>query len=251
MQIARSLKTGRSMNVESKAQKILELAEQIENFRFCSPSADPDEQDAVVYGLKYLAKRFIGYARKLQNPDIQNSIREINTDIENNIYEAYNLRSDLQVVIDDIREFLSDSPGEFSALQNEYIDSSLIEELSRIQSKNYDLTKVVQFCKEINGTYSAGYFISLALLIRALINHIPPIFGQQTFQQVVSQATKSRKELFKQLDDVARDVGDLHSHDTIRHKENLPTKKQLEPFKPNIEFLLQEIINKLHEDEIS
>jgi hypothetical protein len=59
---------------------------------------------------------------------------------------------------------------------------------------------------------------------------------------VVSQVSKSRRELFKPLDDVARDVADLHTHDLIRHKEVLPTKNQLEPFKANLEFLLQEVL---------
>jgi len=239
------------MNAESKATKILELAGQIEHFRFCSPSADPDEQDAVVYGFKHLAKRFIGYARKLQNQDLQNSIGQINTDIENSIYEAYDLHSDLLVIIDDIREALSKTPVEWSALQNEFVDSSVIEKLRLVQNPNYDLTKVIQFCQEINGTFNAGYYLSTALLIRSLINHIPPIFGHKTFQQVVSQATKSRKELFMPLDQVARDVGDLHTHDTIRHKENLPTKRQIELFKPSIEILLQEIITELQKSEIS
>jgi hypothetical protein len=94
------------MSTESKAQKILDLADQIEHFRFCSPSDDPDEQDAVVYGFKHLAKRFIGYARRLQNQDLQNSIGQINADIENSIYEAYDLHTDLIIVIDDIREIL-------------------------------------------------------------------------------------------------------------------------------------------------
>ena len=239
------------MNTESKAEKVLELAEQIENFRFCSPSDDPDEQDAVVYGFKHLAKRFMGYARKLQNQDLQNSLGQINTDIENIIYQAYDLHSDLLVIIDDIRDVLSNNPVEWSVLQTEFIDSSVIKNLSQVQSQNYDLTKVIQFCREINGTFNAGYFLSTALLIRALINHIPPIFGHQTFQQVVSQATKTRKELFKPLDEVARDIGDLHTHDTIRHKENLPTMRQLEPFKPSIEVLLQEIITELKRNEIS
>jgi hypothetical protein len=239
------------MSIESRAEIILELAEQIENFRFCSPSDDPDEPDAVVYSFKHLVKRFIGHARKIQNQDFQNSIGQINTDIENNIYEAYDLHSDLQVIIDDIRELLSKPSVEWSALQTEFIDSSVIEKLSQIQNKKYDLAKVIQFCREINGTFNSGYFFATALLIRALINHIPPIFGYERFEQVVSQSTKSRKELFKPLDDIARDVADLHTHDTIRHKENLPTKRQLEPFKPNVEILLQEIITELQKTESS
>lgn len=65
------------------------------------------------------------------------------------------------------------------------------------------------------------------------------------FQQVVSQVSKSRRELFKPLDEVARDVADIHTHELIRHKEILPTRNQLECFKPNIEFILAEIIVEL------
>jgi hypothetical protein len=97
----------------------------------------------------------------------------------------------------------------------------------------------------------ARYYFATFFLIRALLNHIPPIFGYETFEQVVSQSTRSRKELFKPLNDIARDVADLHTHDIIRHKENLPTIRQLEPFKPNVEFLLQEIITELQRIESS
>ena len=41
---------------------------------------------------------------------------------------------------------------------------------------------------------------------------------------------------------MARGVADLHTHDLIRRKEVLPTKNQLEPFKANLEVLLQEIL---------
>ncbi len=237
------------MSIEARIEKILELAEQIENFQFCSPSDDPELQDAVVYGFKHLVKRFLGHARKIQNQDLQDSLGQINANIENSVYEAYDLHADLQVVIDDIRELLSNSSVQWSALQTEFIDSSVIDKLGLIHNKKYDLAKVIQFCREINGTFNSGYILSTALLIRALINHIPPIFGYERFEQVVSQSTKSRKELFKPLDDIARDVADLHTHDPIRHKENLPTKRQLEPFKPNVEVLLQEIITELQKPD--
>jgi hypothetical protein len=231
--------------MEPKTTELLDLAEQIENFRFCSPSADTDEQTAAVYGFKYLAKRFIGHARKIQNQDIQNSIAQINTDIEDSIYQAYDLNSDLQVIIDDIRDLLLEPSVKWSVVQTEFIDSSIIENLSQVQNTKYDLAKVIQFCLEINGTFNSGYYLATILLIRALLNHVPPIFGYASFSQVVSQSTKSRKELFKPLEDIARDIADLHTHDTIRHKEHLPTKKQLEPFKPSVEVLLQEIITEL------
>ncbi len=233
--------------MEYRTSKLIELADQIESYKFCSPSDDPEKIDDVVFGYKHLAKRFVGSAQKIQNQSIQDSIKGLNTDVEN-IYEVFNLHSNLQIIIDDFRELLS-QPIEWSMAETEFIDSSIIESLRQINSKKYDLAKVVEFCREINGTFNSGYYLAAALLIRSLTNHIPPIFGHETFKQVVSQSTRCRQELFKPLDDTARDVADLHTHDTIRHKENLPTKRQLEPFKSNIEFLLHEILAELQKQE--
>jgi len=128
---------------------------------------------------------------------------------------------------------------------SDFVDCRVIEELRSLVSSSFDLSKVIRFCEEINSSFSAGNYIATTLLIRALINHIPPVFGQKTFQQVISQVSKSRRELFKPLEDISRDVADLHTHDLIRHKENLPTQNQVEPFKPNLEVLLHEVVVKI------
>ncbi len=129
-----------------------------------------------------------------------------------------------------------------------FVDPEIIEQLRLEKNSKFDLSKVICFCEELNSSFSAGNYLASALLLRALINHIPPIFGHTTFHQVVSQVSKTRRELFKPLDEVARDVADLHTHDLIRHKEISPTRNQLEPFKPSLEFLLQEILVELHKE---
>jgi hypothetical protein len=79
--------------------------------------------------------------------------------------------------------------------RDSFVDPSVIESLSQSKNKKHDLTKVVRFCEELNSSFSSGNYLASTLLIRALLNHIPPIFGHQTFQQVVSQSKKSVKEL--------------------------------------------------------
>ena len=234
--------------MNNKTEIILELAEQIENFPLSS-SDDTDVETAVIYSFKHLVKRFLGHARKIQHQGFQGAITQINVNLVESIYDAYDLHSDLQVIVDELKELMSKPSTEWMVLQTEYIDSSVIEVLNKIKNQKYDLSKVIQFCEEINGAFSSGYFLSTSLLIRALLNHIPPIFGQKTFAQVVAQSSKSRKELFKPLEEVARGVADLHTHDTIRHKESLPTRKQLEVFQPSIEILLQEIVAELQKPE--
>lgn len=225
---------------EARLNKLLELANEIESFTFCGPSDDPDEQTAVIYGFKHLVKKFIGTARNVKNQEFQEDLKLIDTNIDL-IYEVYDLRADVQIIIDHLRE-IAEHPVEFQNTSGSFIEPQIIEQLRLVEGCKFDLSKIVRFCEELNSSFNAGNYLASALLLRALINHVPPIFGQTTFQQVVSQVSKSRRELFKPLDEVARDVADLHTHDSIRHKEVLPTKNQLEPFKANLEFLLQEVL---------
>ncbi len=67
-----------------------------------------------------------------------------------------------------------------------FVESSVIEALMQCAGKKFDLIKVVCFCEELNSSFSSGNYLASTLLIRALINHIPPVFGKTTFQQVVS-----------------------------------------------------------------
>jgi hypothetical protein len=149
----------------------------------------------------------------------------------------------LQISLTELSEAWS---GEEKAV---FVEPSLIEDLRKSSNKKQDLTKVVRFCEELNSSFSSGNYLASTLLIRALLNHIPPVFGHTTFQQVVSQSGRSVKELLKPLEEIARDVADLHTHSLIRHKESLPTKSQVEPFKANLEVLLHEVIAKVQEPD--
>ncbi len=234
----------------NRTEKVLELGNEIENFQLCSPSDDPEVQDYVFYSYKHLAKRFVRYARNIQHKAFQDGLADIDVNGLESIYDVYELHIDLQVLIEQLKELLGSTDSiEWVEHQTEFIDSSIVRALQNVKNKQFDLSKVIKFCEEINGAFNSGYFLATALLVRALINHVPPIWGHQTFSQVVAQSSKSRKELFKPLDEIARDIADLHTHDVIRHKESLPTRRQLEMFKPNIEVLLQEIVAELQKPE--
>jgi hypothetical protein len=234
---------------EARLSKLLKLADEIESLRFCGPSDDLDQQSAVTYGFKHLVKKFIGTARRINNQEFQEDLQLINTNIDS-IYEVYDLSADVQILIDHLRE-IAEHPVEFQSTSSSFVDPQIIEQLRLVENSMFDLSKVIRFCEELNSSFNASNYLASTLLLRAIINHIPPIFGHTTFQQVVSQVSKSRRELFKPLDQVARDVADLHTHDLIRHKEVLPSKNQLEPFKVNLEVLLQEVLVELQKDNSS
>jgi hypothetical protein len=162
---------------------------------------------------------------------------------------VYDLRADVQVLVDHLRE-IAEHPVEFQITSVSFVDPKILEKLRLVEGFEFDMSKIIRFCEELNSSFNASNYLASTLLLRALINHIPPIFGHKTFLQVVSHASKSRRELFKPLDDTARDVADLHTHDLIRHKEVLPTKNQLEPFRANLEFLLQEVLVEVQKSTI-
>lgn len=79
------------------------------------------------------------------------------------------------------------------------------------------------------------------MLIRAIIDHVPPIFGATNFQNVYSQnGTKSFKQHMEHLDKSSRKIADSYLHGHIRNKESLPNNTQVN-FSQDIDVLLAEI----------
>ena len=75
---------------------------------------------------------------------------------------------------------------------NLYVNNSRLNELKNIRSSNFDLAKLIKLCEELNLAYTQEMNFSTAMLVRAILDHIPPIFRQSNFTQVVSNhGTKS------------------------------------------------------------
>jgi len=225
----------------------LKYAEEIKEFPLgnCGPSDDPDKQTAYVYGFRDLAKMFASSAKRIGDPDLSNMISELDLSPDY-ITEAYDLRADLFGIIDYLESAISDENYLQDVGQNSaFLNPEVLKELTTIKNKNFDTKKLVKFCEELNDSYSRANYLACALLIRAVMNHIPPIFNVEKFSQVVANSGKSIKAVLSHLESQARPIADLHTHFLIRAKEQIPTKHQIEPYKPSFEILIQEIIVKL------
>ena len=77
--------------------------------------------------------------------------------------------------------------------------------------------------------------------MRTILNHVPPVFGCRTFEQVAANSGKSLKESFAHLEAGLRKIADFHAHRTITDSEFYPSATQVEPFKPQFEVLLQQV----------
>ena len=79
-------------------------------------------------------------------------------------------------------------------------------------------------------------------LTRAIIDHVPPIFGCKSFAEVTNNygGTKSFKEAMANLETSSRKIADHYLHGQIRKSESLPNVTQID-FSNNIDLLLGEI----------
>ena len=124
------------------------------------------------------------------------------------------------------------------------IADSRLAELRKLVPAQFDFKKLIRLCEEINTAYSDECYFATAMLTRGLLDHVPPLFGKNTFSEVAnnySGAEKSFKEMMHHLENAARKVADAHLHMRIRKSETLPTAQQVNCGQ-ELDVLLAEIV---------
>ncbi|MBT1688868.1 hypothetical protein [Dawidia soli] len=130
-----------------------------------------------------------------------------------------------------------------------YVSLERIKEMKAIVTPDADLRRLVRLCEELNDNYGRGNFLSVAIIGRALIDHVPPLFKFGSFDQLTAnyggaKDGKSFKKHMKHLNESLRSIADGYLHVTVRSKEALPTRQQVE-FRSDIDALLMEIVRTL------
>lgn len=124
------------------------------------------------------------------------------------------------------------------------IGEGRLTELRAIASSNYDFKKLIRLCEEMDSCYSAGNYLATAMLTRALLDHVPPLFGKTSFAEVANNyggGGKSFKDAMQHLENASRKVADGHLHVHIRNSETLPTPQQVHCAQ-QLDLLLAEIV---------
>lgn len=131
-------------------------------------------------------------------------------------------------------------------IKDEFVNLSRIDELKNCSNNKFDLTKLIRLCEELNIAYNQGLHFAVGTLVRALLDHIPPIFNQSNFAGVVNQyraagKEKSFKDSMENLEKSMRKIVDsiLHSH--ITKSETLSNSTQID-CKRDLDRLLEEIV---------
>lgn len=124
----------------------------------------------------------------------------------------------------------------------QFVNAHRITELENIQNDYFDFTKLIKMLNEINDSFALGNYFSVAMLSRSVINHIPPVFGFDTFNQVASNyGSQSFKKNMFNLNQSMKNIADNYLHEKIRKKEVLPNENQVD-FSRDLDVLLAEII---------
>jgi hypothetical protein len=127
-----------------------------------------------------------------------------------------------------------------------YVDPARIIALQAIGKGPWDFTRLVELCREINVTAANRCHMSTAMLLRTILNHVPPVFGFNAFAEVANnhggaKSQKSFKASMQRLEGSLRNIADMHLHSPIRAREDVPTAVQVD-FAADLDVLLGEII---------
>jgi hypothetical protein len=123
-----------------------------------------------------------------------------------------------------------------------YVDPDRINELKALSATAYDLSKLIRMCEELNVCFAGECYLAMIMHTRAIIDHVPPVFGCKSFAEVTSNysGTRSFKEAMTTLDTTSRKIADHYLHAQIRKAESLPNAIQVD-FSNAIDMLLAEV----------
>lgn len=127
---------------------------------------------------------------------------------------------------------------------NLYVSIGRIIELKNVKNDKFDLKRLIRLCEELNIAYQNKSYMAVAMIVRSIIDHIPPIFGLKHFSEVANNyggGSTSFKDTAKHLENSLRKIADSHLHVRIRKKESLPTDVQVD-FKADLDMVLSEIL---------
>lgn len=131
-----------------------------------------------------------------------------------------------------------------------YVELSRIAELQSISAPPWDTRRLVSMLQELNLAEANGMHMASAMLVRAITDHVPPIFGKQSFAEICahhkggSVEGRSFKASMKHLSESMKHIADAILHVHIRPSETLPTATQVD-FKQSLDVLLGEVVRLL------
>lgn len=123
------------------------------------------------------------------------------------------------------------------------MDGSRLGELRSQTSSAFDTSRLVRLAEALNVADANRCYMSVAMLVRAIADHVPPVFGCKTFTEVTNNyaGATSFKRSMSHLNSSLRPIADAHLHLQTRRREVLPTQTQVD-FRADLDVLLAEVV---------
>lgn len=146
------------------------------------------------------------------------------------------------------RSWHSDTPPARKPVVATFLDAARLEELRALKSALFDCTRLIAMCEELNACSERRNAHAVAMLTRAIVDHVPPVFGFDSFEQVASNygGTKERsfKKAMERLDKHTKKVADRLLHGHISRSEVVPTMAEVS-YAGELNHLLSEVYRRL------
>lgn len=133
----------------------------------------------------------------------------------------------------------------------DYIDPSLIEQLEECSDK--PPSKLIEHCISLNNSYKKKNYMTMAIIIRGILDYIPTIFGFTHTAQVYSELSgrKTFKDALHQLDQAIRNLADDVLHSPARKGETLKVSKlNIDNLQNNFVIVLSEATEQLRTNDL-
>lgn len=130
-----------------------------------------------------------------------------------------------------------------------YVDAQVIASISGMADLPHDLTKLLKLIDELNENYNRGNGYAAHALLRAILDHVPPIFGFKDFTAVVNnyKGSQTDKAYLHKLDEFKLQANDVMHRQVSR----TPDRLSLDDMPPRvwINRLLEEIADRVREGQ--
>lgn len=123
-----------------------------------------------------------------------------------------------------------------------YVHPDRLTELASLTGK-FDLAKLCRLLEELDLSFRSGCYFATAMLVRAILDHVAPIFGMTKFTEVANNyaGPQSFGKSMRNLEQSSRNIADQYLHVQVRASETLPTSVQVD-FSPDLDVLIGEIV---------
>ena len=131
-----------------------------------------------------------------------------------------------------------------------YVAHSRIAELQALKNPKWDPRRLIRMLQELNLAHANGMDMAAAMLVRAVTDHVPPIFGMAKFADVAARHSagsidgRSFKGAMSPLTDSMKHIADGILHVHIRATETVPSATQVD-FSQSLDVLLGEVVRVL------